>query len=108
RPGTRAYREHGATVDPVLRDVYTRRLMKYQERQKQISLQKNTEMVGNVFEVLTDGISHKDSNKYTGRTATGKVVNFDFAETGDILTGKYTMVKITRAHPTHLTGKEER
>ncbi len=70
--------------------------------QNEISRQKNEAYVGRICEVLTDGESKTDNNMLTGRTDTGKIVNFK----GDkSLFGKYVNVKITKAQTWSLYGE---
>ena len=69
----------------------------------EISAKKNKEYEGRTVEVLVEGESKNDSSRLTGRTRTGKLVNF----TGDkINIGKLTMVHITKAQSFSLTGEE--
>jgi tRNA-2-methylthio-N6-dimethylallyladenosine synthase len=72
--------------------------------QNEISKKLNDNYLGKVVEILVDGASKKDSNKYTGRTRTGKVVNFSTTSTEN-LTGKLINVKITEVHSWFLNGE---
>ncbi len=105
RPGTKAYEQYGATLDPALRDVHVQRLMKYQELQKEIALAKNEKLVGKTMEILVGEANPKHPNKLSGRTSGWKVVNFEASQKQTIETGNYVMVKIIKAHPTHLKGE---
>lgn len=70
--------------------------------QNEISRRKNEAYVGRICRVLADGVSKTDENMLTGRTDTGKIVNFD----GDPkLEGKYVDVEITKAQTWSLYGK---
>ncbi len=103
RPKTKAVELFGDKEDKINRPLFTKRLLTYQERQKQIALKKNKKLEGATLEVLVEGPSQKDPSKLTGRISSGKVVNF----IGDknIFPGSYVMVKIIKAHPTHLSGE---
>ena len=57
---------------------------------------------GNILEVLVEGNSKNDAEKLTGRTRTGRLVNF----TGEgISAGDIVNVKITRAQNFSLIGE---
>ncbi len=97
RPGTVAERMEGKVDEK----EKTRRLIKLQEIQKQITLKKNKQLEGKEVEVLVEGISKK-GGQYTGRTPTNKVVNF----TSDYnLIGNLVKVKIEEAYANSLIGK---
>lgn len=68
-----------------------------------ISAKKNKEYDGKVVEVLVEGESKNDAEKLTGRTRTGKLVNF-VGDKNNI--GKLVMVKITKAQGFSLIGEE--
>jgi len=105
RPGTKSYEQYGSEPDALQRSVYVERLKIYQDRQKEIALQKNSKMIGKVIEVLVEGISFKDENNYSSRTAGSKVVNFVKKEGVILNSGDYVNVRIVKAHPTFLTGE---
>ncbi|WP_123053814.1 tRNA (N6-isopentenyl adenosine(37)-C2)-methylthiotransferase MiaB [Clostridium sp. JN-1] len=64
---------------------------------------KNAEYEGRVEEILVEGFSKNDINKLTGRTRTGKLVNF----TGNKEhIGELVSVKITKAKSFSLEGEE--
>ena len=72
------------------------------EVQNAISKRKNEAYVGKTYQVLVDGVSKNNEKTLSGRTDTGKIVNFE----GDkSLIGKYVNVKITEAHTWSLNGK---
>jgi len=72
------------------------------EVQNAISRRKNEAYVGKIYSVLVDGTSKNNEEMLSGRTDTGKIVNFK----GDkALTGKYVDVKITEAHTWSLNGQ---
>ena len=70
--------------------------------QNEISLEKNQACVGKTFRVLVDGPSKTDPNTLSGRTDTGKIVNFCGSPE---LAGAYAEVEITQAHTWSLNGK---
>ena len=73
------------------------------EAVNEISAKKNKLYDGKIVEVLVEGESKNDSSKLTGRTRTGKLVNF----TGNKENiGKLVNVKITKANSFSLVGEE--
>jgi tRNA-2-methylthio-N6-dimethylallyladenosine synthase len=96
RPGTAALRLDGHMGD----DVKEQRLAKILELQKEISLQKNRDMIGSVCEVLIDGPSKK-GDAVCGRTHTNKVVNVHAS--ADLI-GTVARVEITSASLNSLNG----
>ena len=69
--------------------------------QNDISRKKNEAYVGMTCAVLIEGVSRTNPDMLTGRTETGKIVNF----AGDLgLMGKYIDVKITEANTWSLLG----
>jgi len=106
RPGTIAYNKYGASMSKEDHKIFSDRLNKYHELQKQIAFEKNSLLVGQTIEVLIGGASEKDPKKLSGRTGGWKVVIIE-AKDGEqnVSPGKYIMVKIVKAHPTHLTGE---
>lgn len=65
--------------------------------------EKNLEYVGKIVEVLVEGFSKNDKSKLTGRTRTGKLVNF---EGNYKAIGELVSVQITNAHSFSLMGEE--
>ncbi len=100
RPGTAAEKLDGRVEESVVR----RRLMELQALQKKITGVNYGKMVGKKVKVLVEGISKTDDNKYTGRTACNKIVNFD---AGPDERGKIVMVTINDALAHSLTGSIE-
>jgi len=73
------------------------------EAVNEISAKKNKEYADKVVEVLVEGYSKNDESKLTGRTRTGKLVNF----TGNADSiGKLANVKITKAQSFSLIGEQ--
>ena len=86
----------------VPQSVKSERMQRLLELQNQISLEKNQETVGKVQRVLVEGPSKNDSEVFTGRTETNKLVHF---ASDDSNIGKFVNVKITRAEPFNLRGE---
>jgi len=65
--------------------------------------EKNREYVGKIVEVLVEGYSKNDKTKLTGRTRTGKLINF---EGNYKAIGELVSVQITNARSFSLNGEE--
>jgi tRNA-2-methylthio-N6-dimethylallyladenosine synthase len=88
------------TVD---RETAMERLRRLQALQRIITLEKNRAIEGKTLEVLVEGLSRNSPHDLTGRTRTGKIVNFR----GDTsLLGKLVEVRITKGYPNSLRGDE--
>lgn len=83
-------------------DIQMERFNRLLALQNQISLEKNTAMLGKVYEVLVEGTSKTSDEILTGRTRGGKVVNFA-GKPSDI--HQLRMVEITGAKTWSLRGK---
>jgi len=106
RPGTVAYNKYGSSVSKEDHKIFSDRLNKYHDLQKQIAFEKNNLLVGQTIEVLVEGASEKDPKKLSARTGGWKVVILDSKDgKQSVSPGSYIMVKILKAHPTHLTGE---
>lgn len=68
-----------------------------------ICAEKNKAYVGKIVEVLVEGFSKNDETKLTGRTRTGKLVNF---EGNNKAIGELVSVQITKAYSFSLMGEE--
>lgn len=88
RPGTLAAKKFD---DDVSEEEKIRRLNEIIDLQRELSLQSNRKDIGKTFEVLVEGMSKRDENKYFGRTSQNKVVIFDKQNTRK---GDYMKVKI--------------
>jgi tRNA-2-methylthio-N6-dimethylallyladenosine synthase len=97
RPKTAA----GDWPDDVPEDEKGRRLGELQERQRQIQLRRNQELVGREFEVLVEGYQSR-LGQAVGRTTSNRVVNFH-GEPG--WNGRYMNVRVTAAGPNSLVGE---
>lgn len=100
RKGTPADEMKGQIDDNVKHDRFNRLI----EVVNRISAEKNKEYDGKVVEVLAEGESKNDEQKLTGRTRTGKLVNFTGNKDN---IGKLVMVKITKAQGFSLIGEEK-
>src|SRR5689334_13319108 len=90
-------------ADAVPESEKQRRLQTVLERQRAIQTQRNQSLAGQVFEVLVEGASRRET-QWTGRTSSNRVLNFTSWRT-DLL-GEYVSVRVTGAGPNSLTGEE--
>ncbi|MDR0931124.1 MAG: tRNA (N6-isopentenyl adenosine(37)-C2)-methylthiotransferase MiaB [Clostridiales bacterium] len=79
--------------------------------QNEISNQINQKMVGNVVEVLVEGVSKKNEAMYSGRTPGGKIVNFkadklDSVDNAASLIGTLVNTKIISANTFAFIGEQ--
>ncbi len=99
RSGTPADMMFDQVDENVKKDRFNRLVAAVNE----ICAKKNKEYDGRIVEVLVEGESKNDETKLTGRTRTGKLVNF----TGNKENiGKLVNVKITKANSFSLIGEE--
>jgi len=98
RPGTKA----SNMTDNVPIAEKARRLGILQDAQRQITLSSNQARVGNVYDVIVDGISKRDPNAVCGRTTQNTIVNFKGSHE---LIGTTVSVKIEKANPNSLKGE---
>ncbi len=88
--------------DQVETEIKEKRLSILQERQKEITFEKNKALEGSVVEVLVEGRSRQSAQDVTGRTRSNKIVNFK----GDLsLAGKLIPVQIKKAFQHSLRGE---
>jgi tRNA-2-methylthio-N6-dimethylallyladenosine synthase len=87
---------------PVPHEVKIARLERLQKLQRKISAEITAELVGSEVEVLVEGHSRYDATKRFGRTPENRTVNFD----GDAPAGAFVKVKVERATPNQLAGKQ--
>ncbi len=87
-------------------DVKQERFEEIMELQDGITLEKNKLYEGRTVEVLIEGKSRKDKEKFTGRTRTNKLVNLapNQARGQEDLTGRLINVKITKGNLYSLEG----
>lgn len=96
RPNTAA----GGFADSVPEEEKGRRLAVLQERQRQIQLRQNQELIGRKFEVLVESFQPRLAQA-VGRTTSNRVVNFPGAPDW---VGRYLNVRVTAAGPNSLVG----
>ncbi len=101
RPGTPALRliDRGDEVPP---DVAQARLVRLQQRQREISVEENRALEGQTLDVLVEGPSRHDSGVICGRSGTFKTVNFPG---GLDLVGQTVPVHILRGFTNSLRGE---
>lgn len=87
--------------DDVPKEVKIERLIKVQNLQKRIQMEKNRSFVGRIIKVLVTGKSRKDSSIYAGRDEGNRVVNFQASKN---LIGEFVHVFINEATPHSLKG----
>lgn len=98
RPETRA-----ATFDnPVDEKVKSERLARFQDRQDEISLERNQEYIGTVCEVVVEGRGKE--NLWHGRSETNHVVHFPAVSDRDPREGELIKVRIDKAGRHALSG----
>jgi tRNA-2-methylthio-N6-dimethylallyladenosine synthase len=90
-------------AEPVAESEKLRRLQVLQERQRNIQVRRNESLVGQVFEVLVEGASRRET-QWTGRTSSNRALNFTSSRTN--LLGEYVRVRVTGAGPNSLTGEQ--
>ncbi len=98
RPKTKA----ALLKDQIPLEIKRERLKILQETQKNITMEKNSGLVGKTVEVLVEGRSKGNGDELSGRTPCNRVVNFPGP--GNMAFG-LTDVKITRALPNSLRGE---
>lgn len=91
RPGTPA-----AEMEQVPAAVSKERLERLMNLQKEITIQKNKTLIGKTFEVLADGPSNKDPNRWQGHTRCFRMVHFPAH--ASIRKGDLINVKCTSSH----------
>jgi tRNA-2-methylthio-N6-dimethylallyladenosine synthase len=100
RPFTASARQ----ADDVPVQVKKRRLVELQERQKQIQLELNRDLLGSTHRVLCNGASKKDPRAYSGRDESYRVINFT-APQGLSPVHRFVEVRVTGCGPYSLRGE---
>jgi len=101
RPNTAALAMGGQIPE----EEKTRRIMIVQERQRAIQIRRNSETIGAVEEVHVEG-RNQATEQWIGRTSQNRTLNFAHENSnGEILTGRYLNVRVTRAGPNSLVGE---
>ncbi len=101
RPNTAALELDGQVPE----EEKGRRLAVLQEKQRAIQIHLNSELVGSVLEVMVEGYNTA-TGQWIGRTSQNRVLNFTHSRVeSEPLTGKYLLVRVSRAGPNSLTGE---
>jgi len=102
RPGTPALRllDRDEAVDPAVAQA---RLVRYQDRQRELALEFNRALEGTVQRVLVEGPSRHDEGVICGRTSTFKMINFPGDESQ---VGQHVDVRVLRAFTNSLRGEQ--
>jgi tRNA-2-methylthio-N6-dimethylallyladenosine synthase len=98
----RAGTEAAARTDQVPDDVKRDRIERLVEVVQRVATERNAARVGNVEEVLVEGLSRTDASFLRGRTRRNMAVNF----TGDASPGELVNVRIERATSQALGGAQ--
>ncbi|WP_042366345.1 tRNA (N6-isopentenyl adenosine(37)-C2)-methylthiotransferase MiaB [Bacteroides neonati] len=98
RPGTYASKH---LEDNVPEEVKIARLNEIIALQTRLSLQSNSQCVGNVYEVLVEGVSKRSREQLFGRTEQNRVIVFD---RGTYKVGDFVKVKVLEAGSATLKG----
>lgn len=88
--------------DQISEEVKHERFNRLVDVVNRTALERNQAMVGETFEVLVEGPSKNNEEVLTGRTRTGKLVNFPGEPA---LVGQFIPVRITRANSYNLYGE---
>lgn len=89
-------------IDDVPDEIKTRRISEIIDMEKSISLEKNQQHVGQVFDVLMEGASRKSEMEWHGRTDGNKTVVIPGNE---FHPGEYVQVAIDRVNSATLFGR---
>jgi tRNA-2-methylthio-N6-dimethylallyladenosine synthase len=98
RPQTRAAGFPGQLPE----EVKAERLARLQDLQDELTLAAHQRLVGQVQEVLVEGVSKRSPDQLSGRLRTNQVVNFSGPPE---LVGRLVMAELTQAHPHSLKGR---
>ena len=88
--------------DTISQDVKKERLAIYQARQKEITMERNREYVGQTMEIMVEGESRNAEGQWSGRTSTHHIVNFTCGQ--PLVPGTMLMVRIDEACYNSLRG----
>ena len=92
--------------DQIPEDVMHNRFDRLVDVMNEISLEKNLEYKGKIYEVLVEGVSKNADDTYAGRTDGFKLVNFTSGKKPEDIIGKMVRVKITETKTFSLEGIE--
>lgn len=99
RPGTMASKNLPDNVDE---EVKGRRLQELIDLQNTLSLESNKRDIGNIFEVMVEGISKKNADEMFGRSSQNKVIVFPAR---NIIPGTWVKVKVKDCTSATLIGE---
>ncbi len=99
RPGTPALRMESEAVPA---EVASARLKRFQDRQRELQMESNRAMEGQVHDILVEGRSKWEEDVACGRTGTFKMVNFPGSPD---LMGRTVPVRILRGFSNSLRGE---
>lgn len=99
RPGTLS----SGFLDKVEEPIKAARLSRFQNRQQEITLERNREYVGMVLPVMVEGESRDGKGQWSGRSESNQVVNFSVFSAPPV-PGAIVMVKISEACQNSLRG----
>ena len=88
--------------DTFSQEVKKERLAIYQARQKEITMERNREYVGQTMELMVEGESRNAEGQWSGRTSTHHIVNFTCGK--PLVPGRMLMVRIDEACYNSLRG----
>jgi tRNA-2-methylthio-N6-dimethylallyladenosine synthase len=89
--------------DTISEEEKGRRLAAVQDRQREIQMARNNELIGKTFEVLVDGGSRRPG-QWAGRTSSNLILNFSSPQSNVL--GQYVQVRVTHAAPYSLVGEQ--
>ena len=88
--------------DVIPEEEKSRRLAALQDKQREIQIARNGELIGEGYEVLVSGKSRRE-NQWSGYTSSLRIVNF--TSLAKELLGTYVQVQVTGATPNGLVGE---
>jgi tRNA-2-methylthio-N6-dimethylallyladenosine synthase len=100
RPNTPSLRLDDAIPDA----EKARRLAVVNEKQRQISVQRNQRHLGQIVEAMVEG-KNETRDQWIGRTSQIKVLNFTAPEGAQFKPGSYVNVRVTKIFPNSLVGE---
>ena len=89
--------------DAIPEEEKGRRLAVVQDRQREIQIARNNDLIGQTFEVLVDGASRR-LNQWSGRSSSNRIINF--TSPSATLLGQYVHARVTGAAPNSLVGEQ--
>lgn len=100
RPNTPALRYPDSIPD----EEKARRLAVLQQRQRDISTQRNQRHLGQILEAMVEGYNEARRQRI-GRTSQNKVLNFTAPPATPMVQGDYVQVRVTASFPNSLAGE---